>query len=127
GASTATLPARLRAWESGSSYFSDQAYVSQDIREIATGIRKGPLVALHTACDGLGVDAANAYGELPTPDAQLTTDLNNEYLTAENAAQSCSTATTRHGGRIERYLTLIARAERDLHAAHARIATILTA
>ncbi len=127
GGPSATLPARLRAWQSGSLYSGDQGYIAQDIREIATGIRKGPLVALHTACDGLGVDAANAYGELPTPDSELTTDLNDEYLSAENAAQLCSTAATRHGGRIERYLSLIARAERNLHAAHARIATILAA
>jgi hypothetical protein len=126
GGRPATLPARLRAWESGSSYSTDQGYIATDIGEIATGIRTGPLGALRTACDGLGVDAANAYGELPTPDSALTTDLNDEYLTAENAAQSCSTAATRHGGRVGRYLALIARAEHDRSAAKARIAAILS-
>ncbi len=127
GGSHATLAARLTAWKSGSSYSSDQGLISTDIREIATGIRSGPLKALQTACDGLGVDAADAYGELPTPDEKLTDDLNDEYLTAENAAESCSTAAELHGGRVERYLTLIARAERDLHAAQARMQAILTA
>ncbi|MGA8297416.1 MAG: hypothetical protein WB770_10270 [Acidimicrobiales bacterium] len=125
GGSHTTLPQRLRAWESGASYLQDQSLISTDIREIATGIRTGPLQALHTACDGLAVDSANAYGELPTPEQALTSDLNDEYLTATNAAQSCSTSTSRHGGRIERYLTLIARAKRDLRGANARIARIL--
>ncbi len=127
GGSHATLAARLTAWKLGSSYSSDQGLISTDIREIATGIRTGPVEALHTACDGLGVDAADAYGELPTPDQRLTDDLNDEYLTAENAAESCSTAAKLHGGRVDRYLTLIARAEHDFHAAQARIQTILTA
>jgi hypothetical protein len=126
GGSPATLPARLRAWERGASYSADQAYLAKDIRAIANGIRTGPLKALHTACDGLAVDAANAYGELPTPDHALTLDLNDEYLTATNAAQSCSTATKLHGDRIRRYLTLVARVERDIRAAHARTAAILS-
>jgi hypothetical protein len=126
GSGHPTAAARLRAWESGASYASDQGYISSDIREIAAGIRSGPLDALHTACDGLGVDAANAYGELPTPDQTLTDDLNDEYLAATNAAQSCSTANKLHGSRVERYLTLIARAERDRSAAKARIAQILS-
>jgi hypothetical protein len=121
-----TPAARLRAWESGASYGSDQGYISSDIREIASGMRSGPLEALHTACDGLGVDAANAYGELPTPDQTLTDDLNDEYLAATNAAQSCSTASRLHGRRVERYLALIAGAERDRSAAQARIAQILS-
>jgi hypothetical protein len=125
GASHATLAERLRAWESGSSYSSDQGYISSDIHEIATGIRNGPIGALHTACDGLGVDAANAYGELPTPDQTLTDDLNDEYITATNAAQACSSASTLHGRLVERYLSLIAGAERNRRAATTRIARIL--
>lgn len=126
GGSHAPLSSRLRAWEAGSSYATDQGYIATDIREITTGIRKGPLKALHTACDGLAVDAANAYGELPTPDQALTEDLNDEYLDATDAAQSCSTSALLHGRRVERYLALIGRAERDLRAARARIAQILS-
>lgn len=125
-ASHAALPARLRAWENGSSYSSDQHYISTDIGEIATGIRTGPVKAVRTACDGLGVDAANAYGELPTPDQSLTSDLNGEYLTATNAAQSCSAASSLRGGRIRRYLTLVVRVEADMRAARARIASIFS-
>lgn len=125
GGSHATLPTRLRAWESGSSYSLDQGFITSDIQEIGTGLRAGQLSAVRTTCDGLGFDAGTADGELPTPDQALTDDLNDEYLTATNAAQSCSTATMVHGQRIERYLTLIARAERDRRAARARIAAIL--
>ena len=121
----ATLAGQLRAWESGASYSSNQQLLSTDLGEIATGLRTGPLVAVHTACDGLGVDAGTAYGELPTPDQALTDDLNDWYLDLTNAAQDCSTAPSLHSKATSRYEALVAKARRALTAANRRQSAIL--
>ena len=116
--------AQLRSWQSGASYGSSQQLFVSDVHEIANGLSRGPLVAVKTACDGLGVDAANAYGELPTPDHALTEDLNGEYLDYTNAAQSCSTAPALRSSAVTRYRLLVAKAADELARAKRRIAAI---
>jgi hypothetical protein len=119
-----TPAGKLRAWESAAGYRSSQSLLSTDVDEIANGIRLGPLAALHTACDGLGVDASTAYGNLPTSDEQLTNDLNDEYLALSAAAEDCSEAPSRHGKAIARYRAEIAKAQSAEAAARRRIAAI---
>lgn len=120
-----SAPGQLRSWQSGANYGQGQQLLASDLGDIATGLRSGPLAAVKTACDGLGVDAANAYGQLPTPDHSLTERLNSEYIDFENAAQACSTAPSLHSKAIRRYISLATRGQDELAAAKRRIAEIL--
>jgi len=45
--------------------------------------------AIREVCDLLSNDAQTGVGNLPTPDDQLTNDLNNAYVDATNAGDDC--------------------------------------
>ena len=124
GGSVAT---QLRSWQSGASYAQSQQQLKSDLEDIVTGLRTGPLAAVRTACDGFGVDAANAYGQLPTPDHFLTERLNGEYINFENAAEACSSAPSLHAKAITRFLNLVVQGKGELAAAKRRIGEILGA
>ncbi len=121
-AGPADSPSGLAAWASQASFSSTLAYLHQDLSEIATGIAQRKLLATRTACDGLGADAASAIGQLPTPDDQLTYQLNDAYKTLVRAAQACSVAPSFTAPDFARYevearhgAELLQRAERRFH------------
>lgn len=119
-AGAADTPAGLAAWASGASYGTNTSLLRTDVREISSGIALGELVPTRTACDGLGTDAANAIGELPTPDSTLTNELNAAYSDLVNAAQDCSEASSFTSPDFARYRHGVAAADRQLAAASAR-------
>lgn len=123
-ASTADTPAGLRSWASSASYASNDSLLRTDLREITTGIRLGQLKATRTACDGLGYDASNAIGELPSPDHELTNELNDAYSTLVNAAQSCSTADSFSSRGFARYRSGAARGLGQLDTADRRLRSL---
>lgn len=91
-AATPDTAAGLRSWITQSGYRSSVALLRADVAEIRRGIAAARLVETHTACDGLGSDAASAVGELPTPDHGLTLVLNAAYSTLLNGAEACTSA-----------------------------------
>jgi hypothetical protein len=119
-ASDADTPAALAAWASQATYGSNNALLRTDLEEIASGIAQDELVPTRTACDGLGTDAANAIGELPTPDNKLTNELNAAYSDLVNAAQSCSEAPAFASPDFTRYRRRVAAADRELTLASLR-------
>jgi hypothetical protein len=112
---------RVEQWVSGSDLVANDATIRADVQDIARGIRAHKLLATHTACDGLGADAGTAYGELPTPDETLTSELNDAYLDFTRAAQYCSEARSFARGGFDRYESELRRATSALDAAGRRL------
>ena len=99
---------------------TSNALVTTDVAEVRRGIAARLLVATHTACDGLGADAATAVGQLPTPDQRLTDELNRAYLTLAQAAQDCTEATGFAGAGFARFERAATAGMGWLHRAEAR-------
>ncbi len=112
---------QVAQWVSGSQLSANDGYVVADLRDIEDGISAGNLAATHTACDGLATDAATAYGELPTPDALLTADLDTAYLAYIRAAEDCSSAGSFSSPGFHRYRGAVANGTRALDAARRRL------
>jgi len=112
---------QVAEWANGASLSTNDGYIVADVKDIDQGIASRQLIATHTACDGLGTDAGTAYGELPTPDSELTNELNNAYLDFTNAAQKCSDARSFAGTGFAAYEREIARAESAFNAANRRL------
>ncbi len=120
-AATPDSASGLASWARQASYSSTVGLLRGDVRDIDAGIRLNKLRATHTACDGLGTDAASAIGQLPTPDHRLTTMLNGAYSGLINAAQACSDGKTFSGRSFVTYERRSAGALRTLSAATARL------
>lgn len=112
---------QVAEWANGASLSANDGYIVADVKDIDEGIASRQLTATHTACDGLGTDAGTAYGELPTPDTELTNELNNAYLDFTDAAQKCSDAKSFSGTGFSAYDREIARAESAFAAANRRL------
>lgn len=93
----------VSSWASAAGFTTSNALLRTDVAEIRRGIARRDLRATHTACDGLGTDAGNALGVLPTPDRRLTDDLNTAYLDLARAAQHCSEAASFAHGAFAAY------------------------
>lgn len=120
-AATPDSASGLSSWASQASLASTVALLRGDVRDINAGIRLSKLRATHTACDGLGTDAASAIGQLPAPDHRLTTMLNAAYSGLLNAAQACSDATAFSGRAFAAYERRSVAALAILSAATARL------
>lgn len=111
----------LRSWASQATYSSSTSLLRGDVASIDRGIGLRELKATHTACDGLGDDAATAIGELPTPDHPLTLSLNAAYSELVNAAQDCSDAPSFSAAGFSRYRRASQKAIATLEAASKRL------
>lgn len=90
GSPPVSTASAVSSWAQQTGLVGTNALLATDVAEVRRGIAARLLVATHTACDGLGADAATAVGQLPTPDQRLTDELNRAYLTLAQAAQDCS-------------------------------------
>jgi hypothetical protein len=123
-APTGTPSQRAAAWASASGVAALDAQLRADLAAIARGRRLGLLVATRTECDGLATDAADAEGELPAPDAAVTSDLNAAYLGYVRAAQACSQAPSLRSPAFARYDALVRAASAHLEAGERRLADL---
>lgn len=111
-------------WASGADVTTNDGYITTDVGEIANGVKLAKLTATHTACDGLASDAGTAYGELPTPDSSLTSELNTAYLDFTAAAEDCSAASSFTGDRFRDYRREEALAAAALDRAERRLRSL---
>jgi hypothetical protein len=82
--------ARVSAWVSGAGGGSAVGTLEVDSRNIGLALsRHDPAAAIKTVCALLSNDAHVAIGNLPTPDQQLTDDLNRAYEDAAAAGDDC--------------------------------------
>ena len=82
--------ARVSAWVSGAGGGSAVGALEVDSRNIDLALsRHDPAAAIKTVCALLSNDAHVAIGNLPTPDQQLTDDLNRAYEEAATAGDDC--------------------------------------
>jgi hypothetical protein len=85
-----TPAARVTTWVKGASGGVAIGTVEVDARNVDLALaRHNTAAALRTVCALLTTDAQTAIGNLPTPDDQLTGDLNNAYEVASAAGDDC--------------------------------------
>lgn len=85
-----TPAARVTTWVKGASGGVAIGTVEVDARNVDLALaRHNTAAALRTVCALLTTDAQTAIGNLPTPDDQLTGDLNNAYEEASAAGDDC--------------------------------------
>ena len=82
--------ARVSDWVSSAGGGAAIGTVEADSANIANAItHHSPPAAIRTVCALLTTDAETAIGNLPTPDTQLTDDLNNAYEDGAAAGDDC--------------------------------------
>jgi hypothetical protein len=82
--------ARVTAWMSGAGGGAAVGALQVDSRNIGYALsRHDTPAAIKTACALLTNDAETAIGNLPTPDTQLTDELNSAYEDAAAAGDAC--------------------------------------
>ena len=82
--------ARVSAWVSGAGGGAAIGTLQVETRNIDLALyRHDPAAAIKTVCALLTNDAQTAIGNLPTPDPQLTADLNRAYEDAAAAGDDC--------------------------------------
>jgi hypothetical protein len=84
-----SLSQRVRAWVSASNFSGSTATLRDDVRRMDRARSTNDLLGMKTECAVMVADVRSAYGELTTPDPELTTDLNNAYQALDRAASSC--------------------------------------
>jgi hypothetical protein len=70
---------------------------------MVAGIRARDLRGLRTECAGFGVDAETLQGELPTPEQDITDELNNALSGFYNASLECYQASSFTSPAFHRY------------------------
>ena len=95
--------ARVSAWVSGAGGGSAVGTLEVDSRNIDLALsRHDPAAAIKTVCALLSNDAHIAIGNLPTPDQQLTDDLNRAYEDAAAAGDDCYQGSSGTAPRLSR-------------------------
>lgn len=100
--------ARVSAWVSGAGGGAAIGTLRVESRNIDLALsRHDPPAAIKTVCALFTNDAQTAIGNLPTPDSQLTDDLNRAYEDAAAAGDDCyagssGTASLLHRSAAER-------------------------
>ncbi len=118
---------RVATWVSGSGAGASIGTVEADIRNVDLVLeRHDPAGAVRSVCALLASDAANANGNLPTPDQTLSDELSKAYGTAYDAGNDCydGAGGGAAAGRLTTSATLRTRAVAQLALAIARIAAV---
>jgi hypothetical protein len=88
--SSAPTAAQVSDWMTTSGGGAAIGQVEVDSRNVGLAVsRHDPASAIRTVCALLTTDAQTAIGNLPTPDNQLTNDLNQAYEDAAGAGTDC--------------------------------------
>jgi hypothetical protein len=116
----------VAGWAQSSGVIGLDNTVASDVQGIvgATAHHK-PSQLIVTICDALFSDASQAYDSvLPTPDAQVTNELDSAYVDLENGAQDCSTSVGSSASGAAHAYREINQGSADLQAATARLASL---
>jgi hypothetical protein len=82
--------ARVSTWVAGAGGGAAIGTLEVDSRNIDLALsRRDPPAAIKTVCALITTDAQTDIGNLPTPDTQLTTELNTAYEDAASAGNDC--------------------------------------
>lgn len=81
---------RVSTWMSGVNGGNLIGSVEADVRNVDLAVQQHDSPGqLRSLCALLASDAANGNGNLPTPDAKLTTELSDAFATAYDAGSDC--------------------------------------
>ncbi|MGD0391024.1 MAG: hypothetical protein ABSC41_00120 [Acidimicrobiales bacterium] len=116
---------QVSGWLTTSGGGSAVGQVEADTRNIQLAIvRHDTAKALRTVCALLTTDAQTAIGNLPTPDTQLTNDLNAAYEDAASAGNDCYNGANGNASLLHRSAVERAKVVPMLGIALERIASI---
>jgi hypothetical protein len=79
----------VSSWATQSGIVGLDATVAADVHDFEGALAAGKQGTARTLCGVLEEDVGPAYDELPSPDQQLTNDLNGAYLTLGQGADDC--------------------------------------
>jgi hypothetical protein len=87
-----TLQQRITSWTSSSGIIGLDQTVVDDVSGFEGALAAGKNLTAKTVCDALWDDASQAYLALPSPDQQLTNDLDTADLSLSQGANDCDLA-----------------------------------
>ena len=115
--------ARVWTWASSTQVGQSIGTLQADTHTIDAALADHQEVnVLHTLCGALDVDASTAEGNLPAPDSQLTSTLDDAYRSDAAAAGDCYQGAAGNAALMARSATERARADALLSSAVQRIA-----
>ena len=118
--------AQVSGWLTTSGGGSAVGQVEADSSNIDLAIsRHDTASALRTVCALLTTDAQTAIGNLPTPDTQLTDDLNAAYEDAASAGNDCYNGASGNATLLRKSATERAKLVPMLHTAVNRITSLI--
>ncbi len=123
-ASHAPLRTQVSDWAGTSGIVSLDQQVLDDLSAITKGRAQSSAGAIKTLCDVLNDDAGAAYDELPTPDQQLTNEMNNAFVLLDKGATDCDSGES-SGNRslVDKSFDEMSRGEGELQQAVRLMAT----
>jgi hypothetical protein len=88
-----TAAQKMSAWVTGTAFGATIGTLTADNARVPEDVPNGT-GAVHAACSTLLNDAQMAYAELPAPDPEVTTLLNDAYVLEQSSANDCYDAGT---------------------------------
>ncbi|MHB8682452.1 MAG: hypothetical protein ACYDA2_10225 [Acidimicrobiales bacterium] len=122
---TASLERQVAAWAQSTSFSADLSRLRGDLTHV-DALQNQAGAAMRTECDVLVTDTLDANQQLPTPDQQLTTLLEDGYSAAGNAGHECFTAAAGDVALLARSASERAAARTDFVKAEARYDAIVS-
>jgi hypothetical protein len=118
--------ATVGQWARSSGVIGLDNTVASDVHGImGAAAQHKPAELIVTICDALFSDASQAYDSvLPTPDNQVTNELDTAYVHLENGAQDCSTSVGSNASSAAHAYKEIEKGITDLQVATQRLASL---
>lgn len=113
---------QVQEWASANSYKANERQVVSDADRLERAQRQGTVLQLRTVGEGLSSDTGTLYQTLPTPDQELTSELNRASQNFFHAGETCADAPSTHTARVVRAMAEVRSGLKELAAARQRFA-----
>jgi hypothetical protein len=87
---TGTPVHKVHEWVAQNAFVSDNDTVVNDVIRVREAVKIGTVKQVVTICGGFASDVGTTYTTLPTPDQELTNDLNAADVLFVDASTACS-------------------------------------
>jgi hypothetical protein len=114
---------QVREWANGAPWDQDNQTIEADLTDLGNGLRARALLPLRTACAAFPADVSALYNSLPTPDTELTDELNTALTNFDKAATDCYDAKSFTAAQFHAYERELAAGKSAYHAAQQRLLT----
>lgn len=114
---------QVREWANSAPWDQDNQTIEGDLTDLGNGLRERELRPLRTACAAFPADVSALYNTLPTPDNELTNELNTALTDFDKAATDCYDAKSFTSAPFHAYERELAAGKTAYHAAQQRLLT----